>query len=209
MRMKMIVAISIVLLTGCGGNANPGSAKIGGTINGVSGTALLVNNGTDTIAVDANGGFTFDQLVPAGSPYNVTLFPATAGMICTINNGAGTVDSQADDVKGIAVNCQGTPSFGSPGFNLGVTVSGLAAGNTITFLDSGSSPLVATSNGLVVFPYLLDAGPPSTPPPGSLLYSVTIANNPAGQTCTLGSNATPVGSFVTSENFVNVTATCK
>lgn len=79
-RLFCLSLAAAILAAGCGGGPTPAApaamATVGGTVTGLpSGiTILLVDNGTNTISVNANGSFTFDKKVPASSVYNVTLF---------------------------------------------------------------------------------------------------------------------------------------
>ena len=77
---------------------------------------------------------------------------------------------------------------------LGGTVSGLAAGTSVTLSD-GSVLLPVAINGSFAFPGLLAVG---------TAYQMTIATQPAGGTCTIlnGSGTVAAGSPV------NVQVTC-
>ncbi|WP_292935788.1 hypothetical protein [Noviherbaspirillum sp.] len=185
------------------GNTSQGEATIGGTITGLPAgvIVLLVNNGSDTIHVDGSGNFTFDKKLPAGSAYNVTLFTQSTGASCSVVNGAGTVDQHASNVSNISVSCE-PAAVAFLSYNIGVTVSGLAEGASVTLINNGKDSLKVSENGLFVFPnaYALEVA-------GENTYNVTVSTNPAGQTCSL-SNATGANTGTHFSNFVNVTATC-
>src|SRR4051794_8603135 len=105
---------------GTGQQQPPGKVTIGGTVAGLAGTGLtLQNDGGDDLAVTANGTFTFKTSVDAGTPYNITVMaqPTAPSQFCSIANAAGTATS---NVTSVAVTC----STGS--FNVGGTVSGLS-----------------------------------------------------------------------------------
>jgi hypothetical protein len=199
------------LLADCGGGGGsvsassqpPGMAEIGGSVTGLPAgiTVLLVNNGSDNIAVNANGSFSFDTKVRAGASYNVTPYTQPTGASCSVSNATGTVDQNADAVTNVSVACQVAAS-GIGHYNVGVSVSGLSNGNTVTFMNNGADSLAVTSNGLAIFSqtYTLPAAGAN---PGG--YSVTVAANPANQTCTLTNATGNVGAG----NFANVTATCQ
>src|SRR4029453_2437712 len=52
----------------------PAKVTIGGTVGGLSGSGLVLqNNGGDDLAVATNGTFSFKTTVDAGSPYNITV----------------------------------------------------------------------------------------------------------------------------------------
>ncbi|MFI4939285.1 MAG: hypothetical protein ACHP7O_02895 [Burkholderiales bacterium] len=213
----------VTLLAGCGGGSSstsqsvapPAMATIGGTITGwPAGTnyaaytgagVLLVNTGTgtngpDTIVTDGSGSFIFDRKIPAGSTYNLTVLQEP-GVYCTVGNGAGTVDQNADNVTNISVACQQAPTTGmNEYYYVAVTVSGLAPDNSVTFLDNGGDPLTANANGLYIFSNTLATG---ILPQAS--YNVTVSANPNGQTCTL-TNAKGASSVA---GVISVTATCQ
>ena len=77
-------------------------ATIGGTVSGLTGTLVLQNNGTNSLATATNGTFQFTQRVGAGRPYNVTVLTHPDGQTCTIANASGTVSA---NVTNVAVTC--------------------------------------------------------------------------------------------------------
>jgi len=66
-----LVGTSIGLgLSGCGGN-NSSTYTIGGTVSGLVGTGLVLQNyGGNNLAISTNGSFTFTQGVNSGGPYS-------------------------------------------------------------------------------------------------------------------------------------------
>jgi hypothetical protein len=161
------------LIAGCGGggsggggtnsagggstsNAN-GSAKIGGTVTGFGGDMGLLLNGTDPISPPQDGAFSFHTKLPAGATYNVTVPEFILGQSCTVTNGTGTVDQNADAVTNIAVTCGSAPTIPTTTFDnwgsytVKVTVSGLNPGvSTSLFLD-GMYPIPVKANGIYEF----------------------------------------------------------
>ena len=205
------IGISIaaaMLLAACGGGGGSaggsqgGSASVGGTVSGVpGGTALLlVNKGADIIAANGSGNFTFDAKVQAGGQYNITLFTQPSGYNCAIANAQGMVDQNADAVTNIAVTCQSAPVT-LPMYNVGVTVTGLAAGNSVTLLLYGSDPLTVSGSGLAVFSQALSTSQSLPPWP-----AITVGTSPAGQTCTVEANP---GTRTDITNFVDVGVACQ
>ena len=187
-----IAAVAASILAGCGGGGGSGtglgtgpgtgSATIGGNVSGIPTgvTVLLINNSSEIVAVNASGNFSFDTKVKSGGSYSVNLFTQPPGAYCTIANGSGTVDQNADAVSNVSVSCQTAPTAGLP-YNVGVTVSGLAVGNSVTFVYDGADPLTANANGLAVFSQTFNGD--EVPPLGST--GVTVATNPLNQTCTV------------------------
>src|SRR5262245_66632821 len=59
---------------GTGQQQPPGKVTVGGTIAGLSGSGLMLqNNGGDDLGGTANGVSTFKTSVDAGTPYNITV----------------------------------------------------------------------------------------------------------------------------------------
>jgi hypothetical protein len=123
-----LLACLIAAVSACGGGGNDSNAPnpppppsappppppapvtytIGGSVSGLSGTGLaLQNNGGDTLAVAANGPFTFSTALANAAAYNVTVSTQPSGQTCTVNGGSGTVASAA--VTNIGVTCTDSP----------------------------------------------------------------------------------------------------
>jgi hypothetical protein len=155
-----------LVLAGCGG----GGAQIGGTVSGLASgaTVTLQDNGSETLAVAANGSFTFATGIDGGGSYDVTILTQPAGQSCTVNNGEGSVDTAADPISNVVVSCADTASVSG-------VVSGLAPGTAVT-LSNGTQVLPVAANGAFAFPGLLAPG---------TTYAVTIVTQPVGQSCTL------------------------
>jgi hypothetical protein len=115
MRVFLLAAMVGVLLlsSACGGgNAvvsppppPPVTYTIGGTVFGLSGTGLILqNNQGDNLPVSATGGFTFTTSITSGDTYNVTVFtqPSGPAQNCTVINGGGPATA---NVTSVAVAC--------------------------------------------------------------------------------------------------------
>ena len=79
-------------------------------------------------------------------------------------------------------------------YTIGGSVSGLLSGKSVTLLNNGSDPLVISSNGSFVFSNSQAAGP----------YAVTVAIQPAGQSCSVTNGSGPS----ISSNVTDVNVTC-
>lgn len=80
------------------------SYTLGGTIAGLTGEGLVLNNGDQQVKPAAGStGFTFANKVADGANYGVTVLQQPAGQVCTIANNVGTMPSGA--VSNIAVTC--------------------------------------------------------------------------------------------------------
>src|SRR5579885_847328 len=189
-----------VILTACSGGA--GSAKIltpppptytvGGTISGLSGTGLVLeDNGGNALPVSANGNFTFGSAVPGGTSYNVTVLtqPSNPAQNCTVSNGSGTANSNVTNVQ---VTCTTTSATT---YTIGGTVSGLI-GSGLVLQDNGGDNLPISASGSFTFATALAAGSN---------YSVTVLTQPSNptQTCTVAA-----GSGVANNNVASVSVTC-
>jgi putative esterase len=173
-----------------GGSGTGGTTttySVGGTVSGLSGTVVLQDNGGDDLSVTANGPFTFATKVASGSPYSVTVKTSPSGQTCTVTSGSGTVGSA--DITNVAVSC----TTAGTTFSVGGTVSGLSG--TVVLQDNGGDDLSVTANGSFTFATKLASG---------AAYSVTVATNPSGQTCTVTSGSGTIGSA----NVTNVAVSC-
>jgi len=82
------------------------SFTIGGTVSGLAGTGLVLqNNGGNNLAIAGNGGFTFSTLLQSGATYAVTVLtqPAGPSQDCAVTSGSGTVG--AGNVTNVVVAC--------------------------------------------------------------------------------------------------------
>jgi 6-phosphogluconolactonase (cycloisomerase 2 family) len=147
------------------------SYKIGGTVSGLTGSGLVVANGTDTLSVTSAGAFTFQTPVASGNQYAVTVStqPINPSQTCVPSNASGTV--QGSNVTDVSVVC--TTNF----FSIGGGVAGLTGSGLVLTLN-GSTQL-PVSRGQFAFP----GGPVQS----GTKYSVAITTQPTNpaQTCTL------------------------
>ncbi len=194
----LVVALSVVLTACSGGTGStkiltpPPTYTIGGTISGLSGTGLVLqDNGGNSLPVSANGNFTFGSAVPAGTGYIVTVLtqPSNPSQNCTVNNGSGTANANVTNVQ---VTCTTTSATT---YTIGGTVSGLT-GSGLVLQDNGGDNLPITGNGTFNFATKLAAGSN---------YSVTVLTQPSNptQTCTVAA-----GNGVANNNVSSVVVTC-
>ena len=142
----------------------PTSFTIGGTVSGLAGTGLVLqNNGTDNLSIAADGAFTFATPLADGSAYNVTVFtqPSGPSQTCSVTNGSGTIAGA--DVTNVEVNCSTNT------FTIGGTVSGLA-GTGLVLQNNGGDNRTIAANGAFTF----------TAQDDGTAYNVTVASQPAG-----------------------------
>jgi ketosteroid isomerase-like protein len=167
--------------------AAPASYTIGGTVTGLAGTGLVLqNNGANNLTITANGSFTFSTPIADGASYNVTVLtqPSSPNQICSVTNGTGTVAGA--NVTSVAVNCVSS-------YTIGGTVTGLSG--TLMLQNNGADDLSLASNGSFTFSLPLSDGE---------AYNVTVKNNPSGQFCRIDNSA----GAVAGGNVTNVAVTC-
>jgi hypothetical protein len=83
-----------------------GPFSIGGTVTGLFGSGLVLqNNGGDDLPVAADGDFTFAAKVDAGQPYDVSVLtqPSSPEQTCAVGLGTGTAEA---DVTAVTVLCK-------------------------------------------------------------------------------------------------------
>jgi len=166
-----------------------GYYSIGGTVSGLDPGAQLALkfNGAYSLVLGQNGAFMFATPVVFNGSYNVTVATQPTGEICTVANGSGT--GVTANVSSVRVVCSATT------YTVGGSVAGLATGAQFTLLNNGADALTVTSNSPFEF---------ATPVAYGGSYSVTIASQPTGQTCTVTNGS---GLDVTA-NVAGVGVTC-
>ncbi|MBZ5701090.1 MAG: hypothetical protein LAN84_04525 [Acidobacteriia bacterium] len=162
---------------------------IGGTVSGLAGTGLVLqNNGGNNLAVSANGSFTFTTAINDSTTYNVTVLtqPSAPAQICAVTNGSGTATGNVTNVQ---VTCTAIT------YTIGGTVSGLA-GTGLVLQNNGGNNLTISANGSFTFTTAVSNG-------GA--YNVTVLTQPSSpkQIC-----AVTNGSGTANANITNVQVTC-
>jgi len=163
---------------------------IGGTISGLTGTGLVLqDNGGDNLPVAASAtAFTFATQVASGSNYAVTVLDQPTGQTCTITNGSGTVIDVA--VTNITIACSENTA------NISVVVSGMLPNTSMVLQDNGADDLTVSTNGAAnKFHTSIANGSP---------YAVTVLTQPAGATCMVGAD----GSGTLASAKMDIAVTC-
>jgi hypothetical protein len=127
------VALALVgAIAGCGGGGSAADAdgtaadavppaavasfQVGGTAQGLSGTGLtLLNNGSEPLAVPANGSFAFATPLVSGASFSVSIGSQPHGQFCAVSNGSGTVASADIDSIGVSCTTVAAGAGGDPG----------------------------------------------------------------------------------------------
>jgi hypothetical protein len=192
----------IGLCTACGGGGSgaPGNSTasntaaaaptytIGGSIDGLTSQGLILVNGTDVVSPAAGDtSFTFPTTVASGTSYTVSVQLQPDAVNCTVTGGSGVVGSA--NITDIAVACA------SAAFTVGGTISGLT-GNGLVLANGADTTSPAPGATAFTFPTKLAS---------AATFDVTVATQPAGQTCTVSNGA---GVILTS-SVGNVAVTCQ
>jgi hypothetical protein len=141
---------------------------VGVTVTGLAGTGLELHNGSDNLAIPANGSYTFPTPVASGATYDVTVVtqPSGPSQTCSVTNRSGTVGNA--NVTDVTVTCS-TNAFTVGGIVIGLVGQGLG-------LHNGSDLRPVTGNGPFTFP---------TPVASGATYDVTVVTQPSdpSQSC--------------------------
>lgn len=171
-------------------NCTTGTYTVGGTVSGIEGSAVLRNNGTDSVTVTANGTFAFPTPLSTSASYTVTVMTQPTypprSQTCTVTNGAGTVGSA--NVTTVAIACT------TSSFTVGGSVTGLSG--TLVLQNNSGDDLTITQSGTYTF---------ATPLASGTTYNVTIAAQPGTQTCSIATS--PTGT-VGNNNVTNIAISC-
>jgi len=165
------------------------SFTVGGSIAGLNvGGLVLADNGGDLLTVPSGAtSFTMPTAVASTSGYAVTVATQPSGLSCSVQSGIGTIGTA--NVTNVAVTCSDQP------YSLGGSISGL--NGTGLVLANGSETVPVSLNATsFAFPTLVAFG--ST-------YSVTVATQPTGLTCSVSSGATGT---MPASNVNTVTVVC-
>jgi Galactose oxidase, central domain/Kelch motif len=174
--------------SGGGGGGATGPYSISGTVTGLTGTGLVLqDNGGDNLPVTAAGPFTFATSVASGGAFAVTVAtqPTNPAQSCAVTGGSGAATA---NVTTVAVAC----TTAATNATVGVNVSGLT-GAGLVLQDNGGDSLTITANGSSTFKTAVTGA-----------YAVTVLTQPIGpaQLCTVVN-----GSGTATAN-VTVTVTC-
>jgi hypothetical protein len=165
-------------------NLPPPSYTIGGTVSGLTGTGLVLqDNGVNNLAVSTSGAFSFSNPVASGAAYSVTVLTEPTGQSCTVTNGSGAATANVTNVQVTCLNL----------YSIGGTVSGLTS-TGLVLQDNGGTSLSVSANGTFTFANSVAS---------SAAYSVSVLTEPTGQSCTVSN-----GSGTASANVTNVQVSC-
>ena len=162
--------------------------SIEGSISGLNGPGMVLENGTDTLAVSSGAtSFTMPTPVAYTSSYAVTVQTQPPGLACAVGNGKGTMPAGA--VTKIAVTCTDQP------FSLGGTIKGLGNNAGLSLTNGIDTLAVAAGSLSFTMP---------TPVAFGSSYAVAVQTAPAGLTCTASNASGPMPAG----NVASVVITC-
>jgi hypothetical protein len=174
---------------GGGNNGNPSTFTIGGSVIGLAGTGLVLDdNGSDDLPITTNGAFTFKTAVSGAYAVTVKVQPTVPAQTCSVSNGSGNATAK---VTNVIINC------GTTGLTIGGSVSGLIGGGLV-LQDNGGDNLSVSGTGNVPFTF-------ATPLTPGVNYAVTVLTQPKNppQVCSVVN-----GSGTVTSNVNNVQVSC-
>ncbi|MGB5291613.1 MAG: hypothetical protein WBN41_09210, partial [Lysobacterales bacterium] len=168
-----------------------GGFSVGGTVSGLAGDGLVLNNTNgEDLPVTANGQFTFSTLVPDGESYSVTVKtqPTNLSQTCEVTNGSGNIGSA--NVTNIQVTCTTNT------YSIGGDVSGLLGSGLVLLNNGGDDETIAANGGFVFDTKLTDGNG----------YAVTVKTQPTnpGQKCAVSNE----GGTLAGADITNVSVSC-
>ena len=111
-RRALTLTFVVLALNGCGGSS---LYSIGGTVSGLVGSRLTLQNNSSPIAVEptADGFQLLATFLSNGTAYDITVAtqPTTPSQTCVVVNGKGTIAGA--NVTDIKVTCTTTPLVSS------------------------------------------------------------------------------------------------
>ncbi len=192
------VALAVCTLAACGGGggvANGGGGggggppsttfTVGGTVAGLTGSGLVLqNNGGNDLAITTAGAFTFTTALASGAAYAVTIKTQPSGgasQSCTVANGSGTATA---NVTTVTVTCNAqvakflyVPNLTSSNvsaFAINAVTGALTEVPGSPFL-AGTHPALLSADRAGKFLFVSNRGSAGTPPTESV-YSINGTN---------------------------------
>jgi N-acetylneuraminic acid mutarotase len=181
-----ILALAVSLFsTACGGGGMtkttttppPVTYTIGGSLSGLVGTGLMLqNNSGDTLPVSATAtGFTFKTAINSGSTYKVSVMtqPSSPTQNCVVTNASGTATGNVSSVK---IACTTTT------YTIGGSISGLAGTGLVLQDNSGDNLSVTAAATSFTFATAINSGAG---------YNVSVHTQPSSpaQNCVVSNNS--------------------
>ena len=128
-------------------DAPAGFVTIGGSVVGLAGTGLVLeNDGGDDLSVESDGPFQFRMSVLAGTAYDVTASqqPTLPSQMCSVANASGTANTSVTDVTIVCTTLQ---------YQISGTVYGLLASQSVKLALNGGNDITVTGDGSGAQPF--------------------------------------------------------
>jgi hypothetical protein len=203
---RFAVVLCVLGMTACsgggGGTTSPRSFTVGGSLSGLQGAGLVLqDNAANDLSVTSDGSFVFSAPIATGAPYSVSVKaqPTNVWQTCAVTNGSGTVSTS--NVTSVSVACV-TNKYSISGAVTNLVGAGLRIADQGTSLAAESEWIIISyglpgATSTFVFTLKLPSGEP---------YDFEITDQPAGpnQTCALDNKTgTVLGAAIT-----NLAVTC-
>ena len=159
---------------------------IGGTVDGMMGDTLVLENNGEEIKITSDGPFTFPTPLADGTDYKVTIKSQPEGTSCTITNNEGTVNGA--NVENVTVTCSDVSTY-----TIGGTLTGI--NGTLVISNNGVDELTITENGPFTFSIPLANGSP---------YDVKIVSQPDNEICSIENGS----GMISGANITNIEISC-
>ena len=154
--------------------------SIGGSVIGLTGAGLVLqdNAGNDLAVAAGSSTFTFSTPIASGANYQVTLKtqPTVPTQSCAVTAATGKVVSS--NITNVVVTCTTTT------YTVGGSISGLTASGLVLENNAADDLTVPATSTSFTFATKVASG---------ASYSVTVKTQPAGQTCAVTSASGTVG----------------
>ena len=173
---------------GSGNNTTSSTYSITASVQGLTGSGLVLLVNTMTVAVSSGApSVTLASMLNSGAAYTVTVQTQPTGETCSVTNGSGTVSSS--NVTNVGINCAAAT------FTVGGAISGLSAVGLVLLDNEGdATPVAANATQFVM----------SSPIAYGGSYSITVKTPPGGETCEISQGS---GSDITA-NINSVIISC-
>ncbi len=174
-------------------DAPPGYVTIGGNVDGLAGTGLVLQNESgDDLPITVSGTFQFVTPIQIGQPYKVTASaqPTAVTQNCTVdpNGASGTAMTNVMDVH---VTCT-TVAFPVSGAVVGLDPDMMTDNIKLTL--NGVDPQIVDVDGAFAFDTAIESGAG---------YDVEVMTTKGTKTCKLAANSGTIGNNAVSDVQVN------
>ncbi len=187
--LRAATMLALLVLGACNWSSNTDTPHygLGGTVNGLVGSGLVLTDKGTTLAVNSGAtSFSFGGILQNGDTYAVSVQSSPAGLTCSVASGTGTAGTA--DVNNVVVTCS------THAYTLGGTVAGL----------NGSGLVLANGTDTVAVPANAVSFTLPTKVAYTSGYAVTVVQQPTGLSCGVSNG---IGT-IPAANVTSVLVTC-